>query len=188
VLNELTYESFHLAIKKAFVHAVDPAAAYEQLRRKLINYFLTRGHNIDAEYLADEVMDRVLMKVSDGYVRIQDDKSVSNFALGVARNVDLEQRRTKQKHQSRLSERAYLEALQQENDVLGIDRRSKAFNICLKELKPEELELLMEYYIDHRGDTKDLAAELGISYHNLRIRIFRINQRLREMMDQQLNS
>lgn len=184
MLKELTYESFHLGFNKAFGHAADPAAAYEQFRRKLINYFQLRGHSTDAEYLADKVIDRVLTKVYDEYVHIDHDKSVENFALGVARNVDFEQRRMKQSNQSKVSERSYLAALQQE-DSFEVERRSRALDICLTLLKPDDLKLITEYY-KHPGGTKGLAAELGITHQALRVRAMRIRHRLKEMMDQYL--
>ncbi len=176
VSNELKYD-FHLAIKKAFGHAVDPAAAYEHLRRKLIRYFQSRGHNADAEYLADDAMDRVLTKVSDGYVQIENSNSVANFALGVARYISLEQHRTNQSSHS--------PTLPREDSFE--ERYYEALDSCLKKLKPNERKLLTKYYGEHRGETKRLAVELGISHQSLRVRTLRLRKRLREMMDQYLN-
>ncbi len=182
VSNELNYESFKLALHKAFGHAADPAAAYEQLRRRLIRIFLNYGHSIDAESLADDVIDRVLKRIYDDSVEIEGKEQVSRYALGVARNVNLEQRR---KHELRSN--SYLVALHQD-DFLEAERRSKALEICLKNLKPNERKLLTEYYGNRRGETKRFAAELGISHENLRVRVLRLKQRLKEMMDQYLNS
>jgi RNA polymerase sigma factor (sigma-70 family) len=187
VLKGLTYESFHVGLNKAFGHAADPAAAYEQLRRKLIQYFHIRGHSADAEYLADNAMDRVLAKVSDGYVHIVDDKSVSNYALGVARHIIMEQRRTNQGKQSELSSGSYLRAFQQE-DSFEVERYYEALDSCLKKLKPEDRKLITKYYEGRPGATKRLAAELRISHQALRVRAMRIRHRLKEMMDQYLES
>jgi RNA polymerase sigma factor (sigma-70 family) len=186
VSNELNYASFHLGFQKAFRHADDPAAAYEQLRQNLIQFFLIHGHGTDADDLADAVIDRLLKRVCDDSVQIEDDKGVFRFALGVARYVNLEQLRRKHRKQSVLSAGSYLGTLHPD-DTFEAERYSKALESCLKQLRPNERKLLTEYYGVRQGETKRLALELGISHGKLRVQIHRLRKRLRQMMDQHLN-
>jgi RNA polymerase sigma factor (sigma-70 family) len=188
--NEINDESFTGGFHKAFGHADDPPVAYEQLRLKLIYFFLCHGHNLDAEDLADEVINRLLQKLSDGTEQIKD---VVKFAFGVARNVNWEQRRRKQGKLSELSLDSDFGELPQkvsfeQEDSFDKERYFEALERCLEQLKPKERKLLTEYYVVRRGETKILARELGLSHNNLRIRVFRIKQRVKEMMNQYLNS
>ena len=176
--NELDYESFNLAFSKAFGHADDPGAAYEQLRRKLIQFFLNHGHSGDAEYLTDEVIDRILKKVREGSLPGEGNNGALRFALGIARNVTHEHLRERKRR-----ERSYLEMLRQV-DSFQEERHFELLARCFEQLQPYERELLTRYYGVRRGETKRLAAELGISHENLRIQVFRLRQRLKEMMDQ----
>lgn len=187
VSNELNYENFNLVFHKAFGHADDPAVAYEQLRQKLIQFFLIRGHNSDAEDLADDVINLLLRKMRDGSVLIAGEEGgVFRFALGVARMVNVEQHRRKQRKQAVLSSYPYLGTLHQD-DSFEAESYSKALESCLKQLKPNERELLTEYYGERHGETKRLAFELGVSHGKLRVQVHRLRKRLREMMGQYLN-
>ena len=187
MLNELNYENFNLVFHKTFGHADDPVAAYEQLRQKLIQFFLTRGHGTDAEDLTDDVINILLRRMWDGSVLIADEEGgVFRFAWGVARMVDVEQHRRRQRKQAVLSSVLYLGALYQD-DSFEVEWYSKVLESCLKQLKPNERDLLTEYYGERHGETKRLALELGISHGKLRVQIHRLRKRLREMMDQYLN-
>jgi RNA polymerase sigma factor (sigma-70 family) len=186
VSNELNYESFNFAFNKVFGHANDPGVAYEQLRRKLIRIFLSHGHSAEAEYLTDDVIDRILKKACDGSLPIEgDNDAFPRFALGVARNVLHEQLRERKKRERVAN--SYIEMLWQMDSFQEVEH-FKLLASCFGQLQSSERELLTKYYGVRRRETKRLAAELGMTHENLRIQVFRLRKRLREMVDQYLNS
>jgi len=193
VSNELTEEVFHRAFTKLFGYADDPPAAYEQLRQKLVQYFRSNSHSYDRESLADKVMDRLLKIAGKRYVRVEDDESAYRFASRVAYFVNLEQRRQDDK-QWEFPEDLSLDLVKQDDFLEAearrqtAERRATALEACLAQLKPKDRELLSDYYGKYHGHTKRLALELGITHETLRIRVFRLKVRLKEMVDQYLNN
>jgi hypothetical protein len=57
--------SQNLGRKSAILHRAPYQRLLEQLRQKLIQFFLIRGHSTDAEYLTDDVIDRLLKKMCE---------------------------------------------------------------------------------------------------------------------------
>jgi DNA-directed RNA polymerase specialized sigma24 family protein len=152
---------------------------YEQLRSKLI-FFFSRRLLLFPEDLADEVLDRLAFRLSQG-IEIT---SVEAFALGIARHVAQEQ----------INERSRLQTVDntffdnipthsvthsKEEEILHMER-------CLKKLTSSEARLLRGYYLSIPTNPirarKQLAEDLGISAISLRQRVFLARQRLRLCM------
>ena len=149
---------------------------YEKLRGKLIRIFARRGCRFP-EDLADETISRVAQKVEEVAPTYEGDPA--RYFYGVARNVYLEYTRrpkTVQLEENRVStEENHGELARKEEAHICLER-------CLTKLLADERRLIFEYYrydksakIDHR---KELAEGLGLGLNALRIKAYRIRQRL----------
>jgi len=143
---------------------------YEDLRRRLINLFAWE-QCAAPEDLADEVLNRVARKVSEGAVIPHFDR----FAFGVARLIIHEENR---KQRNRL---AAIEGLQTSRghivphstvpDWTTLD----SIRECLDALPAGRRELIESYYT---GDRTALARKFGLSLNALRNRAMRIRDEL----------
>jgi len=149
------------------------AEKYERIRQSLIQIFIWRGC-LDAESLADETFDRVMLRVpelSEAYVG-----NPSVYIHAVAKELLAEHTRVRT---------ARLETLVPPNprttDIEN-EKMSDCLERCLSNLSPYSRDLILDYYskehpkkVSHR---KDLGEKLGISVNQLRVRMFRIRQTL----------
>jgi DNA-directed RNA polymerase specialized sigma24 family protein len=136
---------------------------YEQIRAGLIRVFVSKGHS-DADYLADETLDRVVKRLPDiraGYVG-----DPNKYIHGVARNILLEASRRKEIATDHLPER-----------VVQPARGAADYEClmsCLQLLPSEKRELILDYYL-YQGSAKiehhrKMAVELHITEGALRTR------------------
>jgi DNA-directed RNA polymerase specialized sigma24 family protein len=159
--------------------ANEPGIHYELLRSKLI-FFFSRRQLQFPEDLADEVLDRLAHRLSEG-IEIA---SPPAFALGIARHVAQEQN-TKKPYTQAVDEAfwnnvpAQLATHTEEEEIAHMER-------CLKKLPKAEARLLKDYYLAATGNPmqvrKNLADSLGISANTLRQRVFLARQSLRACM------
>jgi DNA-directed RNA polymerase specialized sigma24 family protein len=157
----------------------EPGIHYERLRSKLIFFFSRRPLQFP-EDLADEVLDRLAHRLSDG-IEIA---SVPAFALGIARHVAQEQS-SKKLHTQIVDESfgdnvpAQLATHSEEEEIVRMER-------CLKTVPKAEARLLRDYYLAATGNPmqvrKNLADSLCISANTLRQRVFLARQSLRACM------
>lgn len=157
---------------------------YEKLRSRLIRLFARRGCRAP-EDLADETFARVTARLPGITEEYQGDPV--RFFYGVARNVYFEYRRRPVSFP--LEENREFASPSNGHDVEGLHQCLEA---CMSELDPDERALILDYYlhdksakIDYR---KELAARRGMAMNALRIRAFRIRQRLYERIIECLGS
>lgn len=147
-------------------------AKYEVVRSGLISKFNAAGC-IDAEALADEVIDRVIKRlpeISDSYKG----NPISYFH-GVARKVLLEYFRLKRREARRAP-------------VQTEPRFSQAYYECLEwclgQLDPDKRELITRYYAEQKRkkieSRKSMRGEMSLKPDALRVRIYRIRRTLEE--------
>jgi RNA polymerase sigma factor (sigma-70 family) len=159
------------------------ALKYAELYRSLIRIFTWRGCS-NAEDLADETVDRVAEKVKD--LRI---KYVGNPAIyfhSVANRIVKEEQR-----------RAKLHVRWEDEDEIAIPAPNSApdytaaeydcFDRCLEQLDPEDRRKMCSYYlkqgqakIDHH---RAMAETFGISTGTLRVRMYRIREKLMKCIE-----
>jgi DNA-directed RNA polymerase specialized sigma24 family protein len=150
----------------------NPEAAghqYELIRRKLIRIFSYKGC-VFPEELADETFNRVTRKLPD--IRTHFTGSPVKYFYGVAKKVYLEYlRKASCPPPPPVAEEYSEELLQHLDDALG-------------KLTSEERKLILDYYgggeqsqIDYR---KKLAERMGVHVRVLRMRAFRIRERLKK--------
>jgi DNA-directed RNA polymerase specialized sigma24 family protein len=147
---------------------------YEQIRRRLIKIFECRGRH-DAEELADETINRVILKVpkiAEDYIG---EKALYFYAV---------------------AQKVFLESLRKREPVVlpppvavteDVEREYECLDRCISQLTRNNRELVMEYYqddkrakIEHR---KALAEKLGLAQNALRIRAHRIRQTLQQCVE-----
>jgi DNA-directed RNA polymerase specialized sigma24 family protein len=151
---------------------------YLEIQRRLVNYF-DRKNCPSSEELADETLDRVVRRLDEeGAITCA---SPAHYCYIIAKYVFLEY------HRQPLSRSLSLDAMsvlvaQPPEPGDPVERRFRCLDRCLERLKPEERELIVEYYrgdqqwkIEHR---RGLAARLGLTANALSIRACRIRERL----------
>jgi DNA-directed RNA polymerase specialized sigma24 family protein len=154
------------------------AVQYDLGYRKVVRYFEWRGI-VRAEACADETMDRVARRITEGK---QIDKLMA-YIFGVAHHVfqevlDEEKRAT-------ALEDAPAEYLRQDpTEPVDPDARLICFDRCLGELGAENQKLVLGYYEGEGREKIDnrlkLARELKIPLNALRIRVHRIKRTLED--------
>jgi RNA polymerase sigma factor (sigma-70 family) len=162
-------------------------ARYEQLRRSLIR--ILGWHSCsDAEGLADEVINRVASKVHEVKPTYVGDPRLYFYA--VANNVAKEQQK-QSKLQVPIDDADVASILQDSNEAYLDHLPLECFHKCLRDLGPENRQLILDYYqmekqakINHR---KEMAARLGIELTALRVRMYRIRITLDECIERCLN-
>lgn len=162
---EVTQERFERLLKWLHRDREEAGRLYEQIRRRLIKVFVSRGCDC-AEELTDETIDRVTGKVELVAESYEGDPAL--YFYGVARNVLREYCKTRKISQPPAPQETPDEAFPELVCLEG----------CMDQLLPKNHDLIVEYYredrqakIDHR---KALAARHGIDMNALRIRVHRI--------------
>jgi RNA polymerase sigma factor (sigma-70 family) len=126
--------------------------------------------------LVDETIDRVARKLDEGEL-------VANaraYFYGVAKHVLLEWNRREAREQAAFAERHRLSAADVHSEPQ--EARIDCLKSCLQGLPEESRELILCYYEAGRGPSEEtrkaLADRLGISYGNLKIRAYRVREKL----------
>src|ERR1051325_732604 len=170
VNKEVTPEKF-----AAFLAWLDPDAeragdAYERLRFQLTTFF-SRRHSIHADELADETINRVILKCAEENI-----ENKSAYCYGIAKNI-------------------YRESLRRERRQVDIDDLAIAAPVveaaafsddcldkCLAKLPSENRELILEYFSEAKQEkiklTARLSMNLATSQTALRMRVMRIKRTL----------
>ena len=144
---------------------------YERLRFRLCTFFSQR-HCSFADELADETINRVILKVAEEKI-----ENKIAYCYGVARNV-------------------YRESLRSERTHLDIDEvtiaakapeepsfSSECLDQCLDKLSPDTRNLLLEYFSEARSAKIELhrriSESLAMTQTALRMRVMRTKQKLK---------
>src|SRR6185503_19433507 len=159
---------------------------YLEMRRRLVAYFDRRGRP-DADHLADETMNRVgkTLETSGSIATTPP----ARYCYVVARFVLLEDirrgRRFIQVDEARTP--ALLVPPGTSGEVAMHEQRLECLDRCLRQLKPDQRELAIEYYRDARRQRierrRGIAERLGITMNALGIRASRIRTALETCMN-----
>jgi DNA-directed RNA polymerase specialized sigma24 family protein len=151
---------------------------YLEIRRRLVSYF-DRKNCLSSDELADETLDRVVRRLDEeGAITCA---SPAHYCYIIAKYVFLEYQRQPLHRCEGLDDASVVVAQPPERGD-PVERRFRCLDRCLERLKPEERELIVEYYrgdqrwkIEHR---RRLAAQLNLTANALSIRACRIRERL----------
>ena len=153
------------------------ARRYEQLRQRLVRLFEWRGFR-HAEDLADQAIDRVVRKIQEG-LDLQGTE-LMRYAGGVARHIAQETWRRRQREQVGSADAERPPFVPGRHTTT--DLRLAQLEGCLASMGSGDRELILRYYSsDHAArirNRRELAEELGLRANALRIRAFRIRQKL----------
>ena len=175
----LTDEQFNKLLNRLDPIREQAEARYLRLHRYLVGMFIKR-HFVDAEDMADEVMNRVAANPNiDKAVELKD-----QYFFTVAKNLMLEQDRQKRRNveiDEDDSSISYTPTLLGEDDVEG-SAKFECLSGCLQQLNDHERGLVLSYY-QHDGRDKinhrqKIAADLKLSEKALRVRVYRIRRHL----------
>jgi DNA-directed RNA polymerase specialized sigma24 family protein len=155
-----------------------PGTGYQSIRIKLIRYFEWQ-RCVAAEELTDETIDRVAKRIAQG----QQIENLGGFFYGVARFVLKEFQREEQKQQRALANLPKsTEDVSNEEEDDEAQLRRECNKKCLKELTEAERDLIIPYCQPDGRSKKErrqnLATKLGIKSENLRLKVFRIREKL----------
>jgi DNA-directed RNA polymerase specialized sigma24 family protein len=165
-------------------------ATYLEIRRRLVAYF-DRRNRPSADDLAGETLNRVGRTLeASGVITIS---PPARYCYVVARFVLLEDIRRDRRHVPIDDSPGVATSLLRsapkppdQDDILR-EQRLECLDRCLAELKPEQRDLVIEYYRDTGRDKierrRALAARLGISMNALGIRACRIRDTLEACVD-----
>src|SRR5436309_13251327 len=172
----LTKEAFERLLDSLDANRERAGEKYENVRRKLIEFFEARGSNSPADH-ADQTINRVARRLEEG----EGVKDLSAYSYGVARLLLKETLRGRGKEPLTL-ELAPAPLIVTDDDEderrhLGEDRL-KCFEICLSKLPAASRVLIIEYYREEKGikieQRKRQADALNMSLNALRLRACRI--------------
>ncbi len=147
---------------------------YILLKKNLVRFFETRGFNA-AEDAADEVFNRLAKKLES-----EELENVNTYALGIARMVALELRKSpEQKFSDELPE---ISVAPFDEERLEKDEKLRCLDKCLSELSLDNREIIVGYY---KGEKREkiqnrnlLAEKLRIPNNALRNRAVRLRDKL----------
>jgi DNA-directed RNA polymerase specialized sigma24 family protein len=149
------------------------AEKYVAIRQSLIQIFAWKGCS-DAEFLADETLDRVILRVPE--IRGTYEGNPSAYIHAVAKNVLAEHTRARSVQR---------ETLIPENPITTEIKNEKMYGClerCLPNLSPSSRELILDYYSvenpEEPSSRKDFAEQWGIALDQLRVRVYRIRKML----------
>lgn len=150
---------------------------YETIRSGLVRIFVSKGFS-DAEDLADETINRVMVRLPD--IRANYRGEPACYFHGVARNIIRESNRRKEVPAGAIDGRVEPKPdSNEDHDCLGH---------CLDRLPASKRDLILEYYlyeghekIEHH---KQMAGQLKITEGAVRSRAYQIRARLENCMRQ----
>ncbi len=169
--NEVTAEKFASFLDWLAPERERQGEEYERLRFRLCTFFSQR-HCSFADELADETINRVILKVAEEKI-----ENKLAFCYGVARNV-------------------FRESLRKEKSHVDIDEvtvaapvaeapsfSSDCLDQCLEKLSPENRSLLLDYFSGAKRAKIELHRRLSESLEKsqtaLRMQVMRIKQKLK---------
>lgn len=157
---------------------------YFDIHQKLVFYFLIR-ECAEAEELADETFDRVMVKLSEE--EIVHDGSPLRYFYSIAKFIHQEYERNKnlQLEEAILFDREA--EIFDENEEKEILQNQDYLKKCVSTLKTPDRKLLMEYYGVESGreleKREDIAKKNNLTTNSLRVKIFRLRNKLKKCVE-----
>ena len=164
---------------------------YLEMRRRLVAYF-DRRNRPTADELADETLSRIARTLEQtGSIAT---RPPARYCYVIAKFVLLEDFR-RERRQVPLDEPVIVDVSRESGgkraeaseDRAAQERLLTRLDRCLQQLKPEQRDLVVEYYRDTRRHKierrRSLAGRLGITMNALGIRVHRIRDALMRCME-----
>lgn len=155
---------------------------YEAIRRSLIRILTWRGC-FEAEDLADEAVNRVMLKIDELATSYKGDPAL--YFYGVAKKLLMEYER-RQRLRAPLPD-VSIDGAYLEEQLIKAELLYECLSKCIGALKPGEDELVLAYYegdkqmkIDNR---RMMALQVDVAANTLRVRVHRIRATLEKCLN-----
>ena len=154
---------------------------YMEIRRRLVSYF-DRRDGSDPDGLADDTFNRIARTLAEqGAILIT---PPAKYCYVVARFVLLEDFRRLRRH---VPLRQDYPRGSRDDAAVTQEHRLNCLDRCLQALRPDQRELIVDYYRDSRRQKinrrRDIARRLRITMNALSIRVWRIRDTLTACME-----
>jgi DNA-directed RNA polymerase specialized sigma24 family protein len=177
----LTQEAFDILLANLAPDRESAGQEYLKIHRKMVAFFEGRGC-LQAEYYADETMNRLADKYKEGAV-IQ---NPTTYCFGIAKKIFLEILREREREREMLKNISLFEP--EEEDALESDMRLECLEICLSKLPEESRNMMIEYYQGEKQtkieNRKKISERMGVPLNSLRIRAYRIRADLEKCINE----
>lgn len=183
----LTRDAFDKLLASLDSNREVAAQKYERIRGRLANFFEYRGCASPEDY-ADVTINCAAKKISDGTEIYSSDPL--SFFIGIARNIlqeYWEQAPTRAASLQDLSDGEHpfedpAELMKREEDLNRSESEMNCLEQCLEDITYQNRDLIIGYYVGEKSqkikNRKRLAAQLDIAPANLRLRAFRVREKL----------
>ena len=183
----LTREAFDKLLDSLDSDRLAAAEKYERIRQRLANFFEYRGCSSPDDY-ADITINCAAKKIDEGSQIYSSDPL--SFFIGIARNILLEYWELASKRAASLDHLPdvehprvdAIETIQHEEDLSRSEAELECLEECLEQTDSRNRELIVGYYVGEKGEKirnrKQLAMELDIAPAVLRLRAFRLREKL----------
>jgi DNA-directed RNA polymerase specialized sigma24 family protein len=169
---DLTQEEFDRLLAWLHPEREEAAQKYEDIRRRVRKTMAARGCAAAVE-IFDEAVYRIAHKLPDLLVGYEGDPAL--YFYGVANLVYLE-------YQRNLPETEELLSSLPAPTINNIEPEYECLDECLNTLDPKDKETLLQFYREEKrakiNERKGLAKEAGLTGNALRLRLFRLRQKL----------
>ena len=177
---EVTREKFASFLEWLSPDSDSAGDAYERLRWQLLTFFSQR-HCSFADELADETINRVILKSSEEHI-----ENKLAYCYGVARNVYRESLRRKERTHVDIDE-VVIAAKPPEEPAIS----NECLDQCLEKLPPERRTLLLDYFREAKQAKiqlhRQISESLKTSQTALRMQIWRYKQQLKTCVQECMN-
>ena len=171
----LTQEAFNRLLQWLDPDRTRAGEKYQEIHKRLV-MILTRKGSLHPEELADEVMNRVALKMDEIAEKYVGDTSL--YFYSVANYVYLES----------LHNRPAVSLVPMPDSAAEKEIKLSCLQQCLRALPPKDRELVDSYFqFDSRSKSdfrRALADRNGMSLESLRMRIHRLRKQLKECVQQ----
>ena len=176
---KLTPDAFDSLLSSLHPDREQAGRVYENLRRKLLEFFEARGSFIPDEH-ADETLDRVMRRLSEGEP-VQDP---SSYCYGVAKFVWKEALRARSREPIELNDNLHHSSANSHAEIhqgrLSLEQRLDCMEVCLSSLADTTRSFIIEYFKEDDGTKithrKHMAEEMNTSLNALRLRASRLKR------------
>ncbi len=169
---DLTQEEFDRLLAWLHPEREEAAQKYEDIRRRVRKTMAARGCTAAME-IFDEAIYRIAHKLPDLLVDYEGDPAL--YFYGVANLIYLEYQRNQPDTEE-------LPPSLPAPTIKNIEPEYECLDECLNTLEPKDKALLLQFYHEEKrakiDERKGLAQEAGLTGNALRLRLFRLRQKL----------
>jgi len=140
--------------------------------------------------LAEELAQDIFVKAYTSLKKFRKDAAFSTWIYRIAYNTSISETR-KRKYQARSFDEQLEKAASLEPDDHEIAEKNESRHVllskALEKLDPEEKLILMLYYFEEKS-VEEISQSSGLSRSNVKVKLFRMRNKLKEMMERMAKS